>query len=242
MISVKNLRKTYRDRPALDGVTLDFPPGETTVVVGASGAGKSTLLRCLNLLEWPEEGTISAGGVTVDVSRETPRTQVAAVRSASTMVFQHFHLYPHLSLLDNVTLAPTLTTGVGKAQAREDARRLLARVGLEGRDDDYPSQLSGGQQQRVAIARALALSPDYLLCDEPTSALDPQIGKEISGLLSELAGEGLTLIVVTHDMAFARRSATRVVFLREGRVAYDGTPAAFFDSEDPAIRAFLAAE
>lgn len=241
MISVRHLTKTFRDDiHALKDVSVDFPSGTTTVIVGGSGAGKSTLLRCLNLLETPDFGTISTDNIELTFPREKNDKEIAQLRADSTMVFQHFHLFPHLTVADNIALSPRLTRHMDAAAAREQACKLLEHVGLGGREDDYPATLSGGQQQRVAIARALALEPQYVLCDEPTSALDPQTGAEISRLLASLADEGLSLIVVTHDMDFARRSAQRIIFLEGGKVLSNTDADEFFASHDAHIRAFLA--
>jgi ABC-type polar amino acid transport system ATPase subunit len=226
-LTVTGLRKTFGQLVALEGVTLEIERGTTTVLLGPSGSGKSTLLRCLNLLEKPDAGTLDLGDGPIEVGGRLSARTVRRIRSRSTMVFQQFNLFPHLTALGNVTLAPIENLGIGRAAAEERGRELLGKVGLADKADAYPDRLSGGQQQRVAIARALAMDPDVLLFDEPTSALDP-----------DLAAEHRTLVVVTHSLAFARRVADRVVFLEDGRILQDGTPEAFFSSTDERLRRF----
>jgi len=235
---VRGLRKTFGQLVALEGVTLEIARGTTTVLLGPSGSGKSTLLRCLNLLEQPDAGTLDLGDGPIEVGGRLPARTVRQIRSRSTMVFQQFNLFPHLTALGNVTLAPIENLGLGRAEAEERGRDLLGKVGLADKAEAYPDRLSGGQQQRVAIARALAMDPDVLLFDEPTSALDPELAAEVVAVLSDLAAEHRTLVVVTHSLAFARRVADRVVFLEDGRILQDGTPEAFFSSTDERLRRF----
>ncbi|PZP17434.1 MAG: arginine ABC transporter ATP-binding protein ArtP [Brachybacterium faecium] len=232
------IRKTFGELVALDSVDLEIARGATTVLLGPSGSGKSTLLRCINLLEKPDAGQIDLGSGPIDVGGKlSPRT-VREIRSRSTMVFQQFNLFPHLTALGNVTLAPIEALGRPRADAEALGRELLEKVGLAEKADAYPDRLSGGQQQRVAIARALAMDPDFLLFDEPTSALDPELAAEVVAVLAALAEENRTLVVVTHSLAFARRVADRVVFLEDGHVLQDGTPDEFFRSEDQRLRRF----
>ncbi|MCI7552039.1 MAG: amino acid ABC transporter ATP-binding protein [Actinomycetaceae bacterium] len=240
MLSVRNIEKAFGEVQALGGVSIDFRRGETTVILGSSGSGKSTLLRCLNLLEIPDAGELAFDDVSLRFPGSPSRIDKSTVRSHSAMVFQDFQLFPHLNLLGNVTLGPTLSQGVRKTDAEARGRALLEKVGLADRVDAFPYQLSGGQRQRVAIARALAMNPDYLLCDEPTSALDPELGAEVRRVLTSLAREGATLIVVTHDMHFARNVADRIVFLDKGSVRFDGDPSEFFSAPSQEIARFLA--
>ncbi|MDD7384178.1 MAG: amino acid ABC transporter ATP-binding protein [Actinomycetaceae bacterium] len=239
MLAVKEMHKNFGDVHALNGVSIEFLRGETTVILGTSGSGKSTLLRCLNLLETPSSGQLCAGESTLTFPGKPSRRDKSAVRSHSAMVFQDFQLFPHLTLLGNVTLGPVLAKGIKKKDAEAYGRELLGKVGLAERADTFPYQLSGGQRQRVAIARALAMNPEYLLCDEPTSALDPELGAEVRRVLTDLAREGATLVVVTHDMNFARNVADRVVFLADGTVQFDGTPQLFFSAPTKRIASFL---
>ena len=237
-LRLTGIRKTFGDLVALDSVDLEIARGATTVLLGPSGSGKSTLLRCINLLEKPDTGQIDLGSGPIDVGgRISPRT-VREIRSRSTMVFQQFNLFPHLTALGNVTLAPVESLGRSRDEAEALGRELLAKVGLADKADSYPDRLSGGQQQRVAIARALAMDPDFLLFDEPTSALDPELAAEVVAVLAALAQENRTLVVVTHSLAFARRVADRVVFLEGGKVLQDGSPEEFFRSDDERLRRF----
>ncbi|MDY5153602.1 cystine transport system ATP-binding protein [Actinobaculum suis] len=239
MINLQDIQKTFGKTTALAGVSLEIRSGETTVIMGPSGSGKSTLLRCVNLLEWPDAGKLDIDGAALTFPVKASRAQIAAIRAKTTMVFQQFNLFPHKTVLENVTISPRLH-GTPEAEATQVAEDLLGRVGLAGYGERYPAQLSGGQQQRVAIARALALNPDYLLCDEPTSALDPELAAEVSRVLREIAEQNQSMVIVTHDMNFARRVADRAVFLLNGKIYYDGDPAGFFDSADPRIKQFLA--
>lgn len=239
MLSLKNLTKSFGENTILRDISLDLDNGETTVILGPSGSGKSTLLRCLNLLETPESGVLTIEGDSVDFAAGLSDEQVRTIRKHSAMVFQNFNLFPHYTAEQNVALAPVLNGKMGKDAASALARELLEKVGLGHKADSYPDNLSGGQQQRVAIARALAVAPDYLLFDEPTSALDPELEAEVIRVLIDLAREKRSLVVVTHNMAFARRVADRIVFLDGGRVLYNGAPEAFFDSDNERIQRFL---
>ena len=239
MLSVDSLSKSFGDTQVLKNISLDIPDGETTVILGPSGSGKSTLLRCLNLLETPQSGTLTIDDAQVDYSQKLTDAQVRDIRSRSAMVFQQFNLFPNYTALKNVALAPTLNGTLNAQQAQERARELLAKVGLADKVDSYPDALSGGQQQRVAIARALALEPSYLLFDEPTSALDPELEAEVIRVLMQLAKEGRSLVIVTHNMAFAKKVADRIVFLENGTLRYNGEPTGFCASDDERIRKFL---
>lgn len=239
MLSVDSLSKSFGDTQVLKNISLDIPDGETTVILGPSGSGKSTLLRCLNMLETPQSGTLTIDDAQVDYSQKLADAQVRDIRSRSAMVFQQFNLFPNYTALKNVALAPTLNGTLSVQQAQERARELLAKVGLADKVDSYPDALSGGQQQRVAIARALALEPSYLLFDEPTSALDPELEAEVIRVLMQLAKEGRSLVIVTHNMAFAKKVADRIVFLENGTLRYNGEPTDFFASDDERIRKFL---
>ncbi|MCH2097219.1 MAG: amino acid ABC transporter ATP-binding protein [Pseudomonadales bacterium] len=237
MVSVAAVHKAYGAHTVLDNVSLDVAEGEVVCVIGPSGAGKSTLIRCMNGLERHDRGRIVVDGTTV-----APGPALAAVRADAGMVFQQFNLFPHLTVRRNVTLAPQRVRRLDEASARARAERLLERVGVLDQADKYPEQLSGGQQQRVAIARALAMEPKILLFDEPTSALDPEMVGEVLAVMRDLAGSGVTMIVVTHEMAFARQIADRVVFMADGRIVEVGAPAALFDAPAQArTRAFLKA-
>ena len=239
MLSVESLSKSFGETQVLKNISLDIPDGETTVILGPSGSGKSTLLRCLNLLETPQSGTLIIDGAQVDYSQKLTDVQVRDIRSRSAMVFQQFNLFPNYTALKNVALAPTLHGTLSAQEAQERARELLAKVGLADKVDSYPDALSGGQQQRVAIARALALEPSYLLFDEPTSALDPELEAEVIRVLMQLAKEGRSLVIVTHNMAFAKKVADRIVFLENGTLRYNGEPTGFFASDDERICKFL---
>ena len=237
LLSVRDLKKAYNGRSVLNGVDADVFPGEALFVLGPSGGGKSTFLRCLNLLERPDSGSIAFMGQDI----LAPRADVNRLRKDVGMVFQHFNLFPHLTVLRNITLAPTLTKRAAKREAEAHARELLARIGLADKADAYPTQLSGGQKQRIAIVRALAMRPRLVLFDEPTSALDPEMVGEVLNLMKQLAQDGLTMIVVTHEIAFAREVADRILFIDQGRVAAQGAPAPLFaDPPTPRLRDFLA--
>ncbi len=234
-IRIRGLRKSYGRFPALRGVDVDVAAGEVVVIIGPSGSGKSTLIRCINLLEEFESGEIVVDGTLVCRGKSLRR-----VRAEVGMVFQNFNLFPHLSVLDNVTLAPRRVRGLTRAQAEERARALLERVDLGSHASKRPAQLSGGQQQRVAIARALAMEPRILLFDEPTSALDPEMVGEVLAVIQSLASTGVTMVIVTHEMGFARRVADRVIFMDGGVIAEQGAPEELFKTpREPRTRAFL---
>ncbi|WSJ71820.1 amino acid ABC transporter ATP-binding protein [Kitasatospora sp. NBC_01250] len=226
MVRLTKVNKSFGDHQVLHDIDLDVHSGEVVVLLGASGSGKSTLCRCVNRLETIDSGSITLDGVPLPAEGR----ELARLRAQVGMVFQSFNLFGHKSVLDNITLAPVRVNGVPREQAVERARELLARVGLAEKADAYPAELSGGQQQRVAIARALAMGPRLLLFDEPTSALDPEMIKEVLDVMVELAAEGMTMLVVTHEMGFARRAADRIVFLDQGRILETGTPQEFFSA------------
>ncbi len=224
MIDVKNLSKSFGDNLVLDNISEHIHPGEKVVIIGPSGSGKSTFLRCLNLLETPSAGTITFDGAEIT----NPKADINAIRRQMGMVFQHFNLFPNMTIRKNITLAPVQTRLMSQAEADEAAAALLARVGLEEKADAYPAQLSGGQKQRIAIVRALAMKPKVMLFDEPTSALDPEMVGEVLEVMRELAGEGMTMVVVTHEMGFAREVGTRVLFMDGGHILEQNEPHAFF--------------
>lgn len=226
MINVRNLHKRFGDLEVLRGVSMTIHQGEKVVLIGPSGSGKTTLLRCLNLLEMPSAGTICFKGEDIT----SPNCDLNMVRRKMGMVFQQFNLFPHLTILRNITLAPTMLLGQTKEQAEDRAMALLRRVGLQEKASQYPRQLSGGQQQRIAIVRALAMSPDVMLFDEPTSALDPEMVGEVLDVMKGLAAEGMTMVVVTHEMSFARDVADRVVFMDGGVIVEEGSPVQVFES------------
>ncbi|GAB3234039.1 amino acid ABC transporter ATP-binding protein [Glycomyces halotolerans] len=220
LVSIKNLHKRFGDHEVLRGIDLDIAEGEVVCVIGPSGSGKSTLLRCVNLLETPTAGTVLAAGhdmIGPDVDLDAARRDIG-------MVFQHFNLFSHLTILDNVAIAQRRVLGRSRADAEAEARHRLDEVGVEGKEKAKPAQLSGGQQQRVAIARALAMGPKLMLFDEPTSALDPELVGEVLGVMKRLASEGMTMLVVTHEMSFAREVADRVVFIDGGVIVEQGPP------------------
>ena len=239
MLELNDVSKSFDGTPVLKQVSLRLRDGETTVVLGPSGSGKSTLLRTMNLLEVPETGCLSINGDSVTFGATLTRKQVAAIRRRSAMVFQGYNLFPHETVLENVAMPPVLNGKADRATARARATELLGKVGMEHRLQEYPDNLSGGQQQRVAIARALAVEPDYLLFDEPTSALDPELEAEVIKVMEGLAREHRSLVVVTHNIGFARRVADRIVFLADGGIGFDGTPEDFFASENERIRRYL---
>ena len=235
MISVKHLKKSFGSVEVLRDVNLEIAEKEVVVIIGPSGSGKSTLLRCLNYLEVPTSGEITVGGMTLGGG-----TDINKVRAEVGMVFQRFNLFPHMTAMENITLAPMKVRGIAKEEAEADARRLLAKVGLADRAAAYPEQLSGGQQQRVAIARALAMKPTVMLFDEPTSALDPEMVKEVLQVMKDLAREGMTMAVVTHEMGFAREVGDRVLFMDGGIIQEQGTPAEIFGNpQNPRTQSFL---
>ena len=225
MIEVKNLIKRFGGEVVLNDISETIAQGEKIVIIGPSGAGKSTFLRCLNLLERPDGGRIFFNGL--DITAE--KTNVDELRAKMGMVFQHFNLFPHLTVLQNITLAPVTLKRQTKSEAESNAMKLLARIGLADKAATYPSKLSGGQKQRIAIVRSLAMNPDVMLFDEPTSALDPEMVGEVLNLMKELAEEGMTMAVVSHEMGFAREVATRVLFMDGGVIAESGTPDDIFN-------------
>ena len=236
MIDVKNLSKSFGDHLVLNDISEHIRPGEKIVILGPSGSGKSTFLRSLNLLETPTAGTITFDGVEIT----DPKTDIDAVRRQMGMVFQHFNLFPNMTIRKNITLAPVRTKLMTQEQADAKATELLRRVGLEDKADAYPGQLSGGQKQRIAIVRALAMNPKVMLFDEPTSALDPEMVGEVLQVMRELADGGMTMIVVTHEMGFAREVASRVLFMDEGKILEQGTPDAIFNHpQHPRLKDFL---
>ena len=236
MIEVIDLEKHFGDNEVLKGINVTVDKGDIMVVIGPSGSGKSTFLRCLNCMEDPTGGQIIFNGVDI----ADPKVDINIHRRRMGMVFQHFNLFPHMTILDNMTLAPMKVKGVSKADAEKKALELLERVGLADRANAYPIQLSGGQKQRVAIVRALAMEPDVMLFDEPTSALDPEMVGEVLDVMKELAKEGMTMVVVTHEMGFAREVGNRVLFMADGKLLEDGTPADIFENPtNPRLQEFL---
>ena len=237
MIDIKNLSKSFGDHLVLNNISEHISAGEKLVIVGPSGSGKSTFLRCLNLLEQPTEGTITFEGTDIN----DPKADIDAVRQQMGMVFQHFNLFPNMTVKKNITLAPVRTKLMSVEEADKTAMQLLERVGLADRADSYPASLSGGQKQRIAIVRALAMKPKVMLFDEPTSALDPEMVGEVLEVMKELAEEGMTMAVVTHEMGFAREVADRVIFMADGIIRESGTPEEVFDHpKDARLQDFLA--
>ncbi|SDJ04938.1 polar amino acid transport system ATP-binding protein [Lachnospiraceae bacterium G41] len=237
LISVDNLTKHFEDLHALNGVSIDIYKGDVVFVVGPSGSGKSTFLRCLNRLEEPTGGTILFEGI--DITDK--KTDINKHRQKMGMVFQQFNLFPHMTVLKNLTLGPMKLQGKSKAEAEEEAMKLLERVGLADRAKAYPNQLSGGQKQRIAIVRALCMKPDVMLFDEPTSALDPEMVGEVLEVMRELAKENMTMVVVTHEIAFAKEIANRVIFMADGLIEEEGPAAEFFDNpKSERLKQFLA--
>ena len=248
LIQVTDLKKHYNHGAikALDGITVDINKGDVMVVIGPSGSGKSTFLRSLNLMEEPTGGAIVFDGV--DITKKKVRNEAGKMvkldidkhRQKMGMVFQHFNLFPHMTILDNMTLAPVKVLHMSRPEAEEKARKLLERVGLADRADAYPIQLSGGQKQRVAIVRALMMEPEVMLFDEPTSALDPEMVGEVLDVMKELAREGMTMVVVTHEMGFAREVGSRVLFMADGKLLEEGAPADIFGNpQHPRLQDFL---
>ncbi|MCP1315475.1 amino acid ABC transporter ATP-binding protein [Halomonas sp. 707D4] len=240
MVRMRKLHKHFGSLHVLNDIDLEITPGEVVVIIGASGSGKSTLIRCINGLEEFQSGLLEVdGNLLKPLGKSTKALQT--IRTEVGMVFQQFNLFPHLSVIDNVTLAPIKVRGQRREQATETAKRLLARVGIADQANKYPSQLSGGQQQRVALARALAMEPRLMLFDEPTSALDPEMIGEVLDAMRELAKEGMTMVIVTHEMGFAREVADRVIFIHKGEIAEQGAPEQLFDApQHERTQAFLA--
>ncbi|MCR5439608.1 MAG: amino acid ABC transporter ATP-binding protein [Selenomonas sp.] len=225
MINIENLYKSYGDVHVLKGVDLNIKEKEVVVIIGPSGSGKSTLLRCMNYLEVPTKGKVTVDGILLD-----GEANINKVREEVGMVFQRFNLFPHMTVLENIMLAPMKVRKVSKEAAEKEARELLARVGVADKADNYPTQLSGGQQQRVAIARALAMKPKVMLFDEPTSALDPEMVGEVLDVMRKLAKAGMTMVIVTHEMGFAREVGDRLLFVDEGRIIEQGDPKEVFEN------------
>ena len=244
LIQVKNLKKYYNGDKikALDGVSVDINKGDVMVIIGPSGGGKSTFLRSLNLLEQPTEGSIIFEGVDITKKKDEngKKLDIDLHRQKMGMVFQHFNLFPHMTILQNMTLAPMKVKGMAHQEAEAKALELLDRVGLKDRADAYPIQLSGGQKQRVAIVRALAMEPDVMLFDEPTSALDPEMVGEVLDVMKELARDGMTMVVVTHEMGFAREVGSRILFMADGQLVEEGSPDQIFNHpQSPRLQDFL---
>ena len=236
MIDVKDLTKSFGGHMVLKGISEHIYPGDKVVIIGPSGSGKSTFLRSLNLLEEPTSGTITFDGVEIT----NPKTDIDQVRRKMGMVFQHFNLFPNMTIRRNITLAPVRTGLMKQEEADETAVQLLRRVGLEEKADAYPNQLSGGQKQRIAIVRALAMNPQVMLFDEPTSALDPEMVGEVLSVMKELAADGMTMVVVTHEMGFAREVGNRVLFMDDGRILEQGAPSEIFGNpQNPRLKDFL---
>lgn len=237
MISVKNLKKSFQGTEVLKGINVEIDKGDVICVIGPSGSGKSTFLRCLNLLEQPSDGHIIFEGD--DLMNK--KVDLNAHRQKMGMVFQQFNLFPHMTIMDNLTCAPVMLKKATKAEAEKKAKELLSRVGLADRAGSYPNQLSGGQKQRVAIVRALCMEPDVMLFDEPTSALDPEMVGEVLDVMKELAKDDMTMVVVTHEMGFAREVSNRVIFLDDGVIAEEGTPDQIFGNpQSERLKSFLA--
>lgn len=237
MINVKGLTKNFEHMEVLKGIDETIEKGEKVVIIGPSGSGKSTFLRCLNLIERPSGGQIIFEGK--DITAAKPK-EVDQIRQKMGMVFQHFNLFPHLTILDNITLAPVKLKLMTRPDAEKKAMELLNRVGLADKAASYPAQLSGGQKQRIAIVRSLAMNPDVMLFDEPTSALDPEMVGEVLDLMRQLADDGMTMVVVTHEMGFAREVASRVLFMDDGRIVEQNTPKEFFEHpKNPRLKDFL---
>ncbi|MFC4761168.1 amino acid ABC transporter ATP-binding protein [Fructobacillus durionis] len=241
MIQVEHLSKHYPDKVALDDINLIFPAEQTTAIVGPSGSGKSTLLRSLNLLERPDQGELQIDDLTLDLSRPITTSQILQIRQKTAMVFQEKALFTHLTVMRNLTEGPIKVQKKDKQVAETRARELLEQFGMSELTDRYPYQLSGGQQQRVAILRALAMSPKYLLLDEPTSALDPELEAQVLRVLKDLAKKDTSMIIVTHNMAFAEQVADQIVFIDNGHVGYNGATEGFFHSDNKRIKQFLGA-
>lgn len=236
LIQVKDLCKDFGDLQVLKGINEEIHKGEVVSIIGPSGSGKSTFLRCLNLLEVPTSGQVIFEGV--DIAQK--KLNIDKHRQKIGMVFQHFNVFPHLTVLENITITPTLEKGVSKADAKEMGMKLLKKVGLESKADEYPRKLSGGQKQRLAIVRAMAMEPDVMLFDEPTSALDPEMVKDVLEVIKDLADNGMTIVIVTHEMGFAREISDRVLFMDDGIIAEQGTPEDIFkNAKNPRTIEFL---
>ncbi|MFH5811177.1 amino acid ABC transporter ATP-binding protein [Companilactobacillus sp. FL22-1] len=239
MISLKNVVKKYNGKSVLKNISVDFPDGKTTVILGPSGSGKSTLLRSLDLLVRPESGTLSFEDLNLDYAKPVSKKLSFDIRKKTSMVFQNWNLFPNLTVLQNITTAPLTVLKAPKAETEAKAKKLLQQVGLAEYADRYPSQLSGGQQQRISICRALAMDPEYILLDEPTSALDPELETQVLLILEELSKMDQSMIIVTHNMQFARSVADKIVFVEDGEILFEGTPDEFFNHPTTRIRDFL---
>ncbi|MFL0245825.1 amino acid ABC transporter ATP-binding protein [Candidatus Clostridium stratigraminis] len=242
MINIKNLHKSFGSNEVLKGIDLQINKGETAVIIGPSGSGKTTLLRCINLLEIPSEGSISIGKSELDFngSKRIPNSEVIALRKQTGMVFQGFYLFPHMTVIENIMEGQVSVLKLSKSEACEKGFKLLQKVGLIEKSEYYPHELSGGQQQRVAIARAMAMEPEVLLFDEPTSALDPELAQEVLNVMKELSKEGMTMVVVTHKMSFARDVAHKVVFMEQGKIVESGAPSFVFENTNNVrLKSFL---
>lgn len=241
MIKIDHLEKQFAGHQVLKDISATFPEHQTTVILGPSGSGKSTLLRSLNLLERPERGTFTFDEIKVDYAEPIPESTVLDIRRRTDMVFQQFNLFPHLTVVQNLMEGPVYVLGHDKETARKAAMGLLEKVGLADKAEAYPDQLSGGQKQRVAIARSLAMHPEYIFLDEPTSALDPELELEVLKVLLQLAKESQSMIIVTHNMAFARRVADQILFVEDGKLRYAGPTDNFFQTDDTRIKNFVSA-
>lgn len=241
MIKLSHVDKQYQNHHALNDVSVEFPDHQTTVILGPSGAGKSTLLRAINLLERPQSGTLEIGDSKLDYAQDLSNKEILQMRRQTAMVFQSWNLFPNLTILENITEGPIYVKGVSRATAEKKAHQLLQQVGLDDVANRYPNQLSGGQQQRVSICRALALDTSFILFDEPTSALDPELEAQILQVLQDLAKQGHSMIVVTHNMDFARKVADQIVFVEDGQIEFAGASEQFFNQPTKRIQEFLAA-
>lgn len=239
MITLKNIVKKYEGKAVLKDLSVEFPDGKTTVILGPSGSGKSTLLRSLDLLVRPESGTINFGDISLDYAKPVSKKLSFDIRKKTSMVFQNWNLFPNLTVLDNITTAPMTVLKKPRKETEEQARQYLAQVGLAEYANRFPSQLSGGQQQRVSICRALAMNPEYILLDEPTSALDPELETQVLLILEELSKMDQSMIIVTHNMEFARSVADKIVFVENGDILFDGAPDDFFNHPTTRIKDFL---
>jgi cystine transport system ATP-binding protein len=241
MLKIENLTKTFGNHQALDHISTTFPENKTTVIVGPSGSGKSTLLRSLNFLEKPESGHYHFDDLDIDLSKPVSSSTILNIRRQTEMVFQGYNLFPHLSVIKNVMEGPIYVLHKDRATAKKEAAELLAKVGLAEKADVYPAQLSGGQAQRVAIARSLAMHPEYVFLDEPTSALDPELELEVLKVLLQIAKEKQSMIIVTHNLAFAKQVADKIIFVEDGKILFDGSEPDFFGTDNQRILDFISA-
>lgn len=241
MLKIENLTKTFGNHQALDHISTTFPENKTTVIVGPSGSGKSTLLRSLNFLEKPESGHYHFDDLDIDLSKSVSSSTILNIRRQTEMVFQGYNLFPHLSVIKNVMEGPIYVLHKDRATAKKEAAELLAKVGLAEKADVYPAQLSGGQAQRVAIARSLAMHPEYVFLDEPTSALDPELELEVLKVLLQIAKEKQSMIIVTHNLAFAKQVADKIIFVEDGKILFDGSEPDFFGTDNQRILDFISA-